>query len=1496
MRKVIKILSKLIFSLLLLAIILPLTLSVLLTMSGVQTRVVRYATGWATEFLETSVDIAAVDIGAFGRVQFRGVYVEDYQGNTLLFADKLDVDVRRIGIASKNLRFGAITLDGGELNLIQTPDSVLNIKQVIDRLTPKEPKRRGTKIFFGEIELSNFTFRLQRLEPRNPKYGVDYGDIELNSMSAQVESLIIENQNVSANIKRVSALEKSGFELHNMRSKFSLSLGRIGFDETIIEGGYSYIEMPHFEIKAPLWSAYKDFINKVDIVANVENSTILSDDIAYFAPALKNWGLELSELDAGVSGRVDDLSVDVTRALYGQSSELAVRMHATALPNIKRSRIEAEIVESITTPDDIEQLYFAIKGEELSESVSQMIEGLGELRYRGGFEGTIYNFIANFDASSALGVVRSTFKMDDMGEEGHILSGELATTDFNMSSILPDAQLGRVSLTTTLEGDINNIKESAIAYGELHKVEFRGAEYRNITYHAESNSGEASVEVVSPNEGFDFEVAAVLDLDEDNLGCDISLNIKDIDLKKLRVNERDSLSRVGANIEGSLRGSSIDNMTADVIVYEGEYAYNERVVSCQDISLHADSNEERKYFELTSDFVDINFHSKDSYKESFDFLRGIMRDYLPSLYQGHEGEELEISYDSGIDSDSGDYSILSLDIKNLHLLSDAFVEGLQVAYGSRADLMYNSGKRDFSLSVRSQFVELNSVLALDISLDAMSSTDSMSMQSSIKELLVGSRQAENVSLSAGAGADRVSIKAGYDDSRDNTSARLSALADVEYNPQRGRLATLRILPSEITQANQRWDIGADSIAISRDGVSIDRFRISNDDQELSINGLASRSERDTIRVDMRHFDLSILSSVTTALGYSVEGYTSGKVVASSALYNMRVEANILIDSVSVNSIESPPLRLLAEWDPSLNRADISLRDRVKRDTLLAGYYIPSEAKYFASLSVDSLNLALLDAPLKGVLNETKGYASARLTLEGLRRDTRLNGVVDIDDMSTRVGYTKVKYRAPQARMVVRDSEFVMEDVAVYDTLNNSGRLNLNLNLKQLSNISYGVRLSVDDILALNTTSRDNDLFYGKIFTSGVISIAGDKRGVNMDIVATTRRNSSFAMPLSNKANISTAEFIKFVTPQSMIDTTDVVAHRRLLFEAQRQRRERERGGNLNIDMALSVTPDVDFQLVIDPTVGDVIKGRGEGRLNLRVNPKSNIFDMYGDYTITEGSYLFTLRNIINKRFAINSGSTIQWSGDPTDANLNIEAVYKLKTSLQPLMQDESTRAVPVDCSIFLTGKLLRPDVEFDISLPTADPEQQVVVSNLLNDQEAISRQFFYLMLANSFIPESSSGAGSEFGVSTTAATGFELLTNQLSNWLSSSNYNVIIRYRPESELAGDEVDLGISHSLINNRLLIEVEGNYTSDSQTTVDDDADPTSNFTGEAYITWLIDRSGALRLKGFTQTIDRFDENQGLQETGVGIYYRESFNNFQDLRERIKARFSRRGVKIND
>ena len=184
---------------------------------------------------------------------------------------------------------------------------------------------------------------------------------------------------------------------------------------------------------------------------------------------------------------------------------------------------------------------------------------------------------------------------------------------------------------------------------------------------------------------------------------------------------------------------------------------------------------------------------------------------------------------------------------------------------------------------------------------------------------------------------------------------------------------------------------------------------------------------------------------------------------------------------------------------------------------------------------------------------------------------------------------------------------------VYDAEQNSGLLDMDLNLQHTSNISYSMRVLPRNMIVLNTTSRDNDLFYGKVYASGAANISGNKKGTTLDIVASTAGNSQFFMPLSSKTDVATADFVVFEKPGMQLDTTmNYLERKKMMFE--RRNRSRASGGStMNINIELTANPNAEVQLVIDPTVGDIIKVRGDGTLNMRIVPSANIFDMYGDY-------------------------------------------------------------------------------------------------------------------------------------------------------------------------------------------------------------------------------------------------------------------------------------------
>lgn len=147
MRKVTKILGKVLSAAVLLLIVLPLALSLLLSINAVQNFVVDRAAQFASRKLETVVRIDRVDIGIFDRITLEGLYVEDYGGDTLLYVGKLHAFITQFGIFSNGftLRHGRLT--DGKFYLREMPDGVMNVKQIVSRMGGRRRRKRAISVF-----------------------------------------------------------------------------------------------------------------------------------------------------------------------------------------------------------------------------------------------------------------------------------------------------------------------------------------------------------------------------------------------------------------------------------------------------------------------------------------------------------------------------------------------------------------------------------------------------------------------------------------------------------------------------------------------------------------------------------------------------------------------------------------------------------------------------------------------------------------------------------------------------------------------------------------------------------------------------------------------------------------------------------------------------------------------------------------------------------------------------------------------------------------------------------------------------------------------------------------------------------------------------------------------------------------------------------------------------------------------------------------------------
>lgn len=1492
MRRIVNILAKMVSAIVLALIFLPLLVALLFEIPAVQNFVAREATEIISRKLGTRISIDRVDIGLFYRVSLDGFYVEDFQRDTLLYAGRLDARIKSLGLFGGGLVFSRAELSDARFCLRETPDGEMNIKQVVDKLSKKDKARAEGKfrLEIERLETDGLDFCMERLEHRNPSYGVDFADMHLIDIRAELKNFTIDGPVIHTDIGRLAMRERSGFVVEDLAGCLCIANGCIDIREGHIRTAKSNIELPSLSLIGLDWALYKNFVEEVDITAQVVNTTLSSDDIAYFSPKMKDWHLTLTDVNADVSGPVADMSGSLRSVRTGADTKLSVDFAAQGLPDVGKGHFKADISELTTSAADVDRLAAALTGKNLPDEVLRIAKNAGKIGLTGKFDGTLTAFAADAALATEIGGATCLLQVSSLRDGCRGVLGDVKTSSLQLGELLENDLLGPLSLNVHVNGELSSEHSDAEVSGEILRLGINGYDYDSLRMkgHLVNREFNGLIEARDRNLRFDFR--GLLDLnDEQRPRYDFALDLEEANLAALGVNRRDSVSVLAARIAARAVGRTLDDLNGIIFVRDVSYRYNDRELAADSVVIVGRNSLSDKFIRLRSDFVDADYEGKTSYKEVFAYLQQRFRDYVPTL---DGGPGWQAQHPDTVELADG-YSQLTVNVRKINPLVNAVSPGLQIADGSQLLLRINPANDKLSFEAASDYIERGRMLVTRLNLDAHNRGDSLVFAASTEDLYLNSFHMSRVGMSGGAKDNKLELITDFADTIGDVSGRIGFRSEfARGRGPAGRQIDLRLTPSYISRGEKTWNIYTDGITADTSRIRIDRFRMVNAGQQLLLDGVVSRRLQDSVQLTLHNFELAPFSQFTSSMGYRVDGRTNGSATMKAVLGAGEVQADIVVDSISINDLAVPSIWLRSRWDFIQNRAGILVQQRENLDTLVRGFYAPSQKRYYARATLDAVELSALDPLLKGVVERTGGNADVDIALRGSGKEANLSGQIAVRDFTTTVDFTQVTYTMPRAVIEVKNNHLIAEGVPLYDPEKNEGLFSIDLNLEHLSNIFYSVKVLPKELMVLNTTSKDNDLFYGRIFASGSATIAGSKGGVKMDIVATTEGDSEFYMPLSGQSNAKTADFVTFVTPEQ-IDTTDYLVRKKLLFQQQGRKKEAA-GSTMDITMALNVQDNTAFQLVIDPTVGSALKGRGNGMLNLHINPGNGIFNMYGDYTLIEGSFLFSLQNIITKKFIIESGSMIQWTGEPVDARLDINAVYKLKTSLQPLLNtvtassddDQSgsrisDRSVPVDCKIHIGGRLSNPQLDFSVVVPVTDIETQAAVASVLNTQEAQAQQFISLVALGTFSNSGSANIGASSGV----ATGLEMLTNQLTNWFSTDDYRIILNYRADSEMTGDEVDFGFSTNLINNRLLVEVEGNYIIDNKQAVSNNV---SNFMGEAHVTWLIDKSGNLRLKAFTQTIDRFDENQGLQETGIGISYKEDFNNFKDLKQRIRDRFT--------
>ncbi|MGZ4001393.1 MAG: translocation/assembly module TamB domain-containing protein, partial [Mucilaginibacter sp.] len=511
--------------------------------------------------------------------------------------------------------------------------------------------------------------------------------------------------------------------------------------------------------------------------------------------------------------------------------------------------------------------------------------------------------------------------------------------------------------------------------------------------------------------------------------------------------------------------------------------------------------------------------------------------------------------------------------------------------------------------------------------------------------------------------------------------------------------------------------------------------------------------------------------------------------------------------------------------------------------------------------------------VKELVSNLKGTVSSNIKLTGSLSDPQFDGDITLENTGVTVNYLKTAYTVSN-KLSVKNSVIKVDNLVLKDYKGGTGTVNGTVDLNDISNPDIEVELKAKDLLALNTTFKDNHLYFGTAYATGTFNFNGPTDAMDIDIKAKTDAGTIFNIPLNTSSTASDYDFIRYVDHR---DTTKVFTAKNAFH-----------GITLNFDLS------VDEKTTVKITT-DYGKLEGNGVANnLKLNISSlGDFNMYGDFLITTGKFDFIAKDVISKNFQVTQGGTIRWTGDPTNAGINLTAIYEVRTDVSNLYTAAGQKAptgnnvVLVQATLILTKSLLQPVIDFDFNFPT-DPSIKDDLGTYLTDYNNRSQQALSIIMRRNFDP--GTGANELFTLNTAGEMVSEFAFNKLNALIaqSSAGKNLDLNIRSFNDASASlrlfNERFVVSGSLYNN-INSDIFNNYNSSLFNT------NFNNLYKDFSAQYLIVPNGDLNARYSyrllnTTTLNNIDQINAQYVNGLGLVYQRDFDTFGEfLRNIFKA-----------
>lgn len=1482
MVKVLKILGKIVLGILDWILILLIVLSFAIRSSWFQTYAASKVTTYLSEQLGAPVFIDKIDVTFIDRAYLEGVLIYDQKGDTLAYAKSIFVNLNSYDVKSGWFELQEVRLEKAVAKLTKYKgEKALNFQFLADYFK-SESKNKKSKFTLKAHTLSVCDVHFLFDDQNKPKkqFGIDYAHLDLSKLQFTASNVHITEKDYHAKIEAFSVTEQSGFQLNDLIGDIYFNKKGIYANKLQIRTPQTHITSPNFALKTNSYSTYFHFLDSVVFDAKLAHSTVSLYDVSLFASALEGMQDRVN-LEVEVSRKIKDLRLSNLNLAFGELSQIKGKLSLPDFRDLENAIFAERISEIYIDLKDLEAIKLPINAGVNSVLLPAEIKRLGYVNGKDiRLDGSYNQFVIRADdIATRLGSVKVSpgIVFNHSADQSGLSFGptqnsvrDIHVNDFNLGAFLQNKELGIVAGKFDLSGFATSFKtiDFSLIEGDVERFDFMDYAYTHVTVREacfKNQKFEGIVKVKDQN--LDLEYAGFLDLKGEK-HLNFKVDLRKALLKALNLVDRDS-SKLSTTATVDWYGLNPKTFKGTVKLDNVFYKENNDSIRVPELKIALNRSKLGDKLTVTSSILNAAIEGELNLNTIVNNLKYQFSQVVPVLVTAENTVSEQIKSDFTYE----------VRVKNMQPFFSIFANEISVADGTRLNGFYNESNSEFQLNLFSDRIAYKSYYAENISL--------------LQELQFGQLIAiydiDKIHLTDTLTcADFHFTTIGFS----NTLDAQMSWNPVTANPSNISWSTeildaetfkFDFLKSYFTVKEHRWDISRLSqIIYAPDSLAFSNFKIERAGQYLSLEGIASNKPTDKLNVIVNNLSLADFSGILNK-NLAMKGVANVNGSISTPFSGLTFNGTADIDQLYLNQEEVGDVLVAANYD---NQRKVIVLDgdlyyrNAETFAFQGNYFLDKqEDNLDFNLLFDGADLEVVNAFMDpDVVANIQGNLSGKLKVRGTPSAPELIGKVKLDKGNAKLALLGANFKFG-GDINIDSYGVYIDNMPITDEEGHTGSMVGQVFHDNFTNFNFDLNFNLEDdainrdpyqpykilplekFLVMNTTYKEGDVYYGKAYVTGTANIAGYEDNLEITVDVKSEKGTWVDFPMYGSSEITEENFIVLnpdknkdsIEKPPLIDFTGV-----------------------DMNLTINATPDARLKLIFDENVGDEITAYGAGELEIKLDNFGDLA-MEGVYTVDDGVYNFAM-GPYKQNFYIQPGGTVQWTGNPYEATLDLSAFYKTTANISTVMNEvidgRTNDNEEIYCYLNMQGEMTKPNISFDIRAPKASESGKAVINRIRSEQDELNRQFFSLMIAKRFQPLNSQlqvGGGGAL----------DLLSTQINSLLSavSTDYKLNVALDSD-ELTGDNsYELGVSKGFLDDRLIVS--GSFGVENRT--NENAAQTNNFIGDVSIEYLLNESGNFRVNVFNESNDYSiiqDNNIGQFTQGVGLQYQEDFQNLGDFK----------------